>query len=286
MKAAIMLSNSLVRVRPTTRAGNPSCVKSLAAALLIFTGLSHLGNAQATGPSTPVTGAPLTTEQVVQNLVRRNAERAEALRSYQGTRTYRLEYRGFPSARSAEMVVNVKYLSPGTKEFVVQSATGSKLIIDKVFKKLLEAEEDALDAPMQRRTALNCDNYEFAMVGYETGPSGATYVLRVEPRRKDKFLYRGRIWVDAEDFAVVQLKAEPAKNPSFWIKNTEVEQVYRKVNDFWLPARNRSVSAIRLGGHAELTIEYKGYEVTGSNRHRGMVASGSSTLADTARTRR
>ncbi len=71
--------------------------------------------------------------------------------------------------------------------------------------------------------------------GYESGSSGATYVLKVEPLTKDKFLYRGRIWVDAEDFAVVRLEAEPAKNPSFWIKNTAVEQVYAKVNDFWLP---------------------------------------------------
>ena len=262
---------------------NPFRSTSLAIALLIFTGLSQFGNAQGTGPSAPVPGAPLTAEQVVQNLVGRNSERAQALRSFQGVRTYRLEYRGFPSSRSAEMVVSVKYQSPGTKTFVVQSATGSKLIIDKVFKKLLEAEAEALDAQMQQRTALNGDNYQFAMTGYETGPSGAIYVLTVQPLRKDKFLYRGRIWVDAEDFAVVRLQAEPAKNPSFWIKNTEVEQAYTKVNDFWLPARNRSVSAIRLGGHAELTIEYGEYEVTGGSRSSGPAPPGSTVRAETAR---
>lgn len=265
---------------------NPFPSTPLTVALLIFTGLTQLGNAQGTAPSAPVAGAPLTTEQVVQNLVGRNTERAQELRAYLGTRVYRLEYRGFPSARGAEMVVNVKYLSPATKEFVVQSATGSKLIIDKVFKKLLEAEREAADAQMQQRTALSPDNYTFALIGYESGPSEATYVLTVEPRTKDKFLYRGRIWVDAQDFAVVRLQAEPAKNPSFWIKNTEVEQVYKKVNNFWLPARNRSVSAIRLGGHAELTIEYKEYEVTGGERLRGLETSGSTVRAETARGQR
>jgi hypothetical protein len=34
------------------------------------------------------------------------------------------------------MVVKLKYLSPGKKKFVIQSATGSKLIIDKVLKNL------------------------------------------------------------------------------------------------------------------------------------------------------
>jgi hypothetical protein len=37
----------------------------------------------------------LTAEQVVNNLVRRNLERAQALAAYQGTRIYRLEYHGF-----------------------------------------------------------------------------------------------------------------------------------------------------------------------------------------------
>ena len=210
--------------------------------------------------------APLAAEEVVQNLVQMNLRRVHALHSYQGTRTYRAEYRGFPGNRSAEMVVNVKYQSPGTKEFTVQSAKGSKLIIDRVFKKLLEAETEAQQPEIQRRSALNDDNYRFTLVGSESKSSGVTYVLAVEPRRTDKFLYRGRIWVDAEDFAVVRLEAEPAKNPSFWTKQTQIEHVYMKVSDFWLPARNHSVTTIRLGGRADLTIDYKDYEITGASQ--------------------
>ena len=37
-------------------------------------------------------------------------------------------------------------------------------------------------------------------------------MLKVEPRTDGKFLYRGRIWVDGHDFAVVRLEAEPRKN--------------------------------------------------------------------------
>lgn len=227
--------------------------------------------------------APLTAEQVVHNLVQMNLHRAQSLHEYQGTRTYRVEYHGFPGTRSAEMVVNVKYVSPGTKEFNVQAATGSQLILDKVFKKLLEAEKEALDAEIQRRSALTDENYRFTLIGYESGLSGATYVLRVEPRTKDKFLYRGRIWVDAEDFAVVRLEAEPAKNPSFWTKKAEIVQVYMKVSDFWLPAYNHSVTAIRLGGHAELTIEYKDYEITGTSRVSSSMILRSTPHAETAR---
>ena len=205
---------------------------------------------------------PLTTEQVVTNLVQKNFERAQALTSYEGTRIYRLEYHGFAGSRDAEMVVDVKYQSPATKEFTVRSETGSKLLIDRVFKKLLQTEKEALAEENQKRTALNPENYLFTMVGYEITPDGPVYILQVEPRVKSKLLYRGRIWIDANDFAVTRIEAEPAKNPSFWTKDTKIEQIYTKVNDFWLPAFNRSGSAIRLGGRASFSIEYKDYQIT------------------------
>ncbi len=216
---------------------------------------------RATAQSQPV-GAPLSTEQVVQNLVRMNAERAQQLLGYQGKRIYRLEYHGFPGARNAEMVVEVRYQSPGTKEFTIQSETGSKLIIDHVFKKLLRAEQEALEAENQRRTALNEENYVFTLLDYVVTSAGSRYVLSVEPRRKDKFLYAGRIWVDGKDYAVVRIEAEPAKNPSFWTKDTKLEHRYVKVNDFWLPAHNHSLTTVRLGGRADLTIQYMDYQVT------------------------
>ncbi len=205
---------------------------------------------------------PLSAHQVVENLTRRNLERAQALRGHRGTRTYRLEYRGFPGARKAEMVVEVEYEAPGKKEFSIVSSSGSELIIDRVFKKLLQNEKEALEAENQKHTALNADNYAFTMVGYETPPDGSLYVLAVEPKTKNKFLYRGRIWVDAEDFAVVRIQAQPAKNPSFWTSKTDIEHVYVKVNDFWLPARNHTLTAVRLGGHADLTIDYEAYRIT------------------------
>jgi hypothetical protein len=204
----------------------------------------------------------LTTEQVVDKLIQRNLERARALAAYQGTRVYRLEYEGFPGSRSAEMTVAVKYRFPAAKEFIIQSETGSRVLIEKVFHKLLQSEKDALTAENQAHVALNNDNYRFTLAGYESMPTGPCYVLSVEPLTKNKLLYRGRVWVDTEDFAVVRIEAAPAKNPSFWTKETRIVQVYAKVGDFWLPVSNRSSSAIRLGGQADFTINYQDYQIT------------------------
>lgn len=206
----------------------------------------------------------LTATQVVERLIEMNLRRAQALHSYHGTRTYRLEYRGLLSARSAEMVVGVTYAAPATKEFTILSSTGSILMIDKVLKKLLQAETEAASAEGQRRTALNNENYDFTLVGLESTAPRRMYILSLEPKTRNRFLFRGRIWVDAADFAVVRLEAEPARSPSFWTKSSQIEQSYQKVRDFWLPERNHSTSSIRMGGRAELTIEYHSFIITGS----------------------
>jgi outer membrane lipoprotein-sorting protein len=213
--------------------------------------------------------ASASAEQIAQKLQERNAERAAALQQFNGTRVYRMQYRGIPGDRDAEMVVKVTYRAPDAKEFSVVSQSGSKFVVDHVFKKLLEGEQEAANEENRRNSALTTENYEFTSAGYENTAEGAEYVLNLLPKTKNKFLYRGKIWVDAKDFAVVRIEGEPAKNPSWWIKKTEVKHRYVKVNDFWLPAENHTESLIRLGGRAILSIEYKDYKIMKASPLRG-----------------
>ena len=230
-------------------------------ALALITAPKLVG-ADSDPPSASVATAPLSADQVVDNLVCKNQERAQALLHSEATRVYHLVYHGFPGDREAEMTVEATYDNPSTKEFKVVSQSGSKLILDRVFKKLLESEQEAAQPPIIARTQLNRDNYDFALVGYEPSETGGQYVLRVSPKSKSKYGYRGQVWVDGADFAVTRIEAEPAQNPSFWTKKSEIRHEYKKVQAFWLPARNESVSYIRLGGRTTLTIEYKDYRVT------------------------
>jgi hypothetical protein len=211
--------------------------------------------------TTTAASAPLPLDQVVQGMVTRNIERMQALKTFQGKRIYKLEYKGFPSSKSAEMQVEVRFSAPATKQFVVSSQSGSAMLINRVLKKLLESESEAMNDAVRERNALTPTNYRFALDHVEQTNGRLQYVLQVEPRRDDKFLYRGKIWVDGQDFAVARIEAEPAKNPSFWVKKTEISHQYSKVGDFWLPAQNLSKSSTRFGGHAILTIEYMDYRV-------------------------
>jgi len=219
--------------------------------------------------SPPSTSTSLSEDQIVDNLVRKNQERAQALLHSEGIRIYHLTYHGFPGDREAEMIVEATYNSPSSKEFKVVSQSGSKSILDRVFKKLLDSEKEAAQPEMSARTQLNRDNCNFKLMGYQPSSVGGQYVLQVSPKFPSKYVYRGRVWVDGIDFAVTQIEAEPAQNPSFWTKRSEIHHKYKKVGAFWLPARNESVSYVRLGGRATLSIEYNDYRVTDARQPRG-----------------
>jgi hypothetical protein len=201
----------------------------------------------------------LTADQVVQRLMEKNRERAAALVHYTAKRTYHLEYRGFPSSTDAAMEVDVNFDAPASKQFTIVSATGSKVIENRVFRRLLESEQQAADSSNRAKSELSPDNYNFSLAGADD----SNYILNAEPKVESKFLYRGKIWVDKHDFAVTQIEAQPARNPSFWTTKALIHHTYQKLdNGLYLPKENKTITSVRLGGTATLTIEYVSYHVT------------------------
>ena len=201
----------------------------------------------------------LTSTQIVDEMLRHNQARAEGLKHYQSLRHYEVEYKGYSAKINAKLVVEADYDAVSGKTFHIVSQSGSTLLINKVLKRLVESEKDA--EQNKNSTALTPANYKFHLSGLESVAGRPAYILDVEPLIDNKYLYRGKIWVDATDFAVAKIDAEPAKNPSFWISSTAINHEYTKTDGFWLPAQNRSETKVRLGGKAVLTIDYGKYQV-------------------------
>ena len=203
----------------------------------------------------------LSVTAVVGKIMTANARRSAELRAFEGKRWYHLEYHGLFGGRNASMEVLATYSAPDQHNFSVLSQSGSKLLLNRVLLKLLDSEKEAFQN--HKQVELSLENYNFALVGTERIPTGDTcYVLAVKPRVQNKFLYAGKIWVDAHDFAVVRMEGEPAKAPSFWVRDTQIDSNWEKVDGFWFIAHNHSVSHIRMGGVATLTIDYGNYQVT------------------------
>ncbi len=202
-------------------------------------------------------------DQIVSRLTEANKKRTDDLKGYTEERRYSVTYHGFPAKLSASMVVEATYEAPETKHFQIVSLTGSKLLADRVLKRLLSTEEAAARNPQE--TALDSANYSFTLVGQEVLDGRPCYLLAVVPKTDSKLLYRGTIWVDADDYAVTRIDAQPAQNPSFWIRSTEIHHVYAKTGAFWLPEHNESDTLVRLGGSAVLTIDYGAYKTTSTD---------------------
>ena len=239
---------------------------SIASAQKVDAAITNLSGAPAAPAASPLSvTAHLGVDEIVQKLADSEKKRAEDLKGYTEQRRYSVTYQGFPANMSATLVVDTTYSAPGTKQFRIISQTGSKMLADHVLKKLLDAEKESAADP--RQTAPTAANYNFTLVGQQMIDGRPCYQLQVEPKTNSRLLYRGTIWVDADDFAVAKIEAQPARNPSFWIRDTKIHHVNAKTGEFWLPEHNESDTDVRLGGRATLTIDYGAYNMDSGEPH-------------------
>jgi hypothetical protein len=226
-------------------------------AIVMVPALSLAQNA-AQAPASP-TLPSLTPAEIVQQVQRHNQARLDELRQYKALRHYLVEYKGFGHNVDAKMDVEVIYDAASGQNFRIVSQGGSNLLCDKVLKRAVDSEKEA--SQNKASTALSESNYTFIYLGTDTVDGRPAYMLHEEPLKEGKFLTRGKIWIDAADFAVIKMETEPAKNPSFWISRTSINSSSVKTDGFWLPGKTRSETKVRIGGTAVLTIDYGTYQV-------------------------
>ena len=233
--------------------------KSLLAAVALVSLATGAGAENDSAGST----SGLSTVQIVEQMESHEQTRNEALKHYTTLRRYEVEYKGL-GAVEARMTVEVNYDIATGKNLEIVSSSGSKFLIEKVLKRAVESEREAFRD--RSSTALTPANYRFELVGTETVGGRPAYVLHVEPVTPSKFLYRGKVWVDATDFAVAKMETQPAKSPSFWISQTLIHYTGAKMDGFWMPQQMRSETSVRVGGAAVMTINYGNYEIASDLR--------------------
>jgi hypothetical protein len=233
--------------------------------LLVLVSLPLLARAQDT-PSVP------SADEIVARMGARDAQRRLATEGYAGMRKYTLENEGLH--KHAEMIVRVNGDPDGTKHFEIVSEEGWKAAHKHVLRKMLDSEAETSRPEARARARLNAENYDFQLVGVEGVGDRAAYVLELRPKRKEKYLFRGRIWVDKEDYALVRAEGKPAENPSFWTKSTHFVQNYGKNGPAWFPVSTQSATEVRIFGTTYLNIEYFDYMPRASFPDISFLASG------------
>jgi hypothetical protein len=246
---------------------SPSTIRSAALflALIVAASPSHAQGQQSafagSGDAPAAAGSALVgepaTNEIVSKVLSETKRRNERLRSYSVTRTY--EIRTYEGKLAAQTVVQMEYRAPDVKTFEKTSEKGSGIVRRLVFDRLMDSESESSSGKQHQDSALTPANYGFHYAGQEELGPYHCFVLEVTPKRKDKYLFEGRIWIESRDFAVVKIEGHPARKPSFWINRADFVREYQKVDEFWLPLRDETQVEVKVYGKRVLTIEHGPY---------------------------
>ena len=171
----------------------------------------------------------------------------------------------------AEVVGRMEFRAPDQKKFVATSEAGSGLIRRMALNPLISSEIEAAAGKEHHDSAISPENYSLKLLGEQQVGPYHCFVAQAIPKRRDKYLFEGKLWIDADDYAVVRIEGHPAKKLSFWIQQADFVRKYQKIGGFWLPQRDETFVQVRLYGKKVLTIEHQNYVVNAEqNKDRSM----------------
>lgn len=214
--------------------------------------------------ASPVLPPEPAANDILSKVLAANKLRNELLRRYTVMRTY--EIRNHEGKIGAQTVVQMEYRAPDMKTFEKTSEEGSGIVRHLVFDRLMDSERETSSGKEHHDSALTLSNYSFQLTGEENLGAYHCFVLQVIPRRRDKYLFEGTIWVESHDFAIVRIEGHPAKKLSFWINRADFVREYQKVGDFWLPLRDVTQVDVKIYGKRVLTIEHGPYVLSAEGK--------------------
>lgn len=192
--------------------------------------------------------------RVVDGMIHEQATRFDHLESYSRIQHYSVTAERFDL--KAELVVRIQRDRLKGKTYEVISRSGSPAIQTHVLDPLLDAE---IESSHQAGELLTRENYRFQLAGEEERAGLHCWVLETEPRRKDKRLLKGKIWLDQTDFGVVHVEGRPVESLSFWVGRPMIVQDYTKQAGYWWVSQRRSSDDSFWTGKSELVIDYTDY---------------------------
>jgi len=204
-------------------------------------------------------------ETVLVRMAQARADNRARFRSYVVTRDYML-FGNDRSKSKAEVTAEVTFVPPNSKKFSIQHSSGSGLG-ERLVRRMLEGETEIVKD--YGSTDISPDNYDFHFVGEEVVDNQRCYVLTLSPKRKQKTLLRGKMWVDANSSLLRRIEAEPAKGPSWWLRDVRITFSYGDVGGMWLQTASEFTTNVRLVGQHTITsrdVRYEPVELVGAER--------------------
>src|ERR1700730_10329012 len=170
-------------------------------------------------------------------------------RAYEVTRQYKV-CRGDDINPSSEVTAQISFTPPDIKTFKITEEQGTPRG-KKITRALLE--QEIASAKEGHKGAISRSNYNFVFLREQNFEAVPEYVLHIIPKRKEKGLLLGDIWVDAKTYHIRQIVGVPVKDLSFWINDLHITVQFADVNSMWIPVSVDAIGTIRFQGVYTLT---------------------------------
>ena len=219
---------------------------------LTVAALGMIAAAQGQKSESPTTQLELTSVIQLLEQAQRNAKPQV---SYQVIRQYQLSDSD-SSHVSSKVVAAVEYFPPDRETYLVQERSGSSRG-EQVVRRILEHESALVAAgpATWSATLLTRDNYTFTNLGESMLDGKSFYLLGLMPKRKQKELIAGRVWVDKRTFLIRRIEGEMAKSPSWWLKKVQVQLDFSEVSGLWLQTAAEATADVRFSGSQTLQAQ-------------------------------
>jgi hypothetical protein len=177
--------------------------------------------------------------------------------SYQIIREYRL-FGAKDSKANSEVVAEINFRPPASRGYTIQRSSGSGRGVQLV-RRILDHEVEITSRNSKASSAVSRDNYAFHYIGEATLDGQSCYVLGLKPKRAEKDLIAGEVWVDKHSFLVRQIQGEVEKTPSWWLKKVRVKLVFADLEGTWIETSMEAVADVRMVGAHTLTSRILDY---------------------------
>ena len=210
-------------------------------------------------------GATPDVNTIISRIMAVRQENSARARAYTVKRNYQLLDK--ESQPKAQVVANITFMPPDQKQYNIESSSGG--MGEKVLRDILAKETES--PQKAERKEISPENYDFELLGEEMLEGRNCYVISLNPRRDEKELIRGKMWVDAATYNIHRIEGHPVKSPSWWIRDLHILMNFANVDGMWLHTSTHAVADVRFKGKYVMEshdLEYRTAETTASRQRR------------------
>jgi hypothetical protein len=188
-------------------------------------------------------------DSILQSMEAAQHQNPAQSRPYEVTREYKV-FAGSDTHPTSEVMAQIDFVPPNTKTYTIAQSTGNPLGA-KIIRQLLASETES--QRKEHGPEISRANYDFVLLRQQNFVGVPEYVFAIFPKRKDKYLLRGQIWVDKRSFRIRQIQGVPSESPSFWLTDLHITFQYAEVGGMWVLVTVDALAKVRFFGQFTLT---------------------------------